>query len=110
MYFAAISELFGQPKLTTQNEMTPFYPRSPYAVSKLAGLRTVRTFRDAYKLFMVNGILFNHESEVRGLEFFTRKISRSVEKIYNEVKERVILGNLNVVKDWGYAKDYVYGM
>ena len=110
MYFAATSELFGQPKLTPQNEMTPFYPRSPYAVSKLASLWTVRTYRDAYKLFMVNGILFNHESEVRGPEFVTRKISRSVAKIYNEVKEPVILGNLNAVKDWGYAKDYVYGM
>ena len=110
MYFAATSELFGQPKVTPQNEMTPFYPRSPYAVSKLAGLWTVRTYRDAYKLFMVNGILFNHESEVRGPEFVTRKISRSVAKIYNGIKEPVILGNLDAVKDWGYANDYVYGM
>ena len=110
MYFAATSELFGQPKDTPQNEMTSFFPRSPYAVSKLAGLWTVRTYRDAYKLFMVNGILFNHESEVRGPEFVTRKISRSVAKIYNGIKEPVILGNLDAVKDWGYAKDYVYGM
>ena len=110
MYFAATSELFGQPRVTPQNEMTPFFPRSPYAVSKLAGLWTVRTYRDAYKLFMVNGLLFNHESEVRGPEFVTRKISRSVAKIYNGVKEPVILGNLDAVKDWGYAKDYVYGM
>ena len=110
MYFAATSELFGQPKETPQNEMTPFFPKSPYAVSKLAGLWTVRTYRDAYKLFMVNGILFNHESEVRGPEFVTRKISRSVAKIYNGAEEAVILGNLDAVKDWGYAKDYVYGM
>jgi GDPmannose 4,6-dehydratase len=110
MYFAATSELFGQPKETPQNEMTQFFPKSPYAVSKLAGLWTVRTYRDAYKLFMVNGILFNHESEVRGPEFVTRKISKSVAKIYNGIKEPVVLGNLNAVKDWGYAKDYVYGM
>jgi GDPmannose 4,6-dehydratase len=110
MYFASTSELFGQPKVTPQNEMTPFLPRSPYAVSKLAGLWTVRTYRDAYKLFMVNGILFNHESEVRGPEFVTRKISKSVAKIYNGIKEPVILGNLDAVKDWGYAKDYVYGI
>ena len=110
MYFAATSELFGQPKDTPQNEMTSFFPRSPYAVSKLAGLWTVRTYRDAYKLFMVNGILFNHESEVRGPEFVTRKISRSVAKIYNGIKEPVILGNLDAAKDSGYAKDYVYGM
>ena len=110
MYFAATSELFGQPKETPQNEMTPFFPKSPYAVSKLAGLWTVRTYRDAYKLFMVNGILFNHESEVRGPEFVTRKISISVARIYSGIKEPLILGNLDAVKDWGYAKDYVYGM
>ena len=110
MYFAATSELFGQPKDTPQNEMTPFYPRSPYAVSKLAGIWTVRTYRDAYKLYMSNGILFNHESEVRGPEFVTRKISRSVARIYHGSKEPVVLGNLSAVKDWGYALDYVEGM
>jgi GDPmannose 4,6-dehydratase len=110
MYFAATSELFGQPKETPQNERTPFYPKSPYAVSKLSGLWTVRTYRDAYKLFMVNGILFNHESEVRGPEFVTRKISASVAKIYHGIKEPLILGNLDAVKDWGYAKEYVCGM
>ena len=110
MYFAATSELFGQPKETPQNEMTPFFPRSPYAVSKLAGIWTVRTYREAYKLFMSNGILFNHESEVRGPEFVTRKISRSVAKIYLGSKEPLVLGNLGAVKDWGYAKDYVEGM
>ena len=110
MYFAATSELFGQPKETPQNEMTPFFPRSPYAVSKLAGIWTVRTYREAYKLFMSNGILFNHESEVRGPEFVTRKISMAVAKIAHGSKEPVILGNLSAVKDWGYAMDYVDGM
>ena len=110
MYFAATSELFGQPKETPQNEMTPFFPRSPYAVSKLAGIWTVRTYREAYKLFMSNGILFNHESEVRGPEFVTRKISKSVANIYLGSKEPIVLGNLSAVKDWGYAKDYVAGM
>ena len=110
MYFAATSELFGQPKEAPPNEMTPFFPRSPYAVSKLAGIWTVRTYREAYKLFMSNGILFNHESEVRGPEFVTRKISRSVAKIYHGLKDPIILGNLDAVKDWGYAKDYVEGM
>ena len=110
LYFAATSELYGQPKETPQNEKTPFYPRSPYAVSKLAGIWTVRTYRDAYKLFMSNGILFNHESEVRGPEFVTRKITRSVAKIKKGSKEPIVLGNLNAVKDWGYAKDYVEGM
>lgn len=110
MYFAATSELFGQPKEVPQNETTPFFPRSPYAVSKLAGFWTVKTYRDAYKLFMTNGILFNHESEVRGPEFVTRKISMGVAKIYHGSKEPILLGNLNAVKDWGYAKDYVDGI
>ncbi len=110
MYFAATSELFGQPKETPQNEMTPFFPRSPYAVSKLAGIWTVRTYREAYRLYMANGILFNHESEVRGPEFVTRKISMAVAKIAHGSKDPVILGNLSAVKDWGYAKDYVEGM
>ena len=110
MYFAATSELFGQPKETPQNEMTPFFPRSPYAVSKLAGIWTVRTYREAYKLYMANGILFNHESEVRGPEFVTRKISMAVAKIAHGSKDPVILGNLSAVKDWGYARDYVDGM
>ena len=110
MYFAATSELFGQPKETPQNEMTPFFPRSPYAVSKLAGIWTVRTYREAYKLYMANGILFNHESEVRGPEFVTRKISMAVARIAHGSKDPVILGNLSAVKDWGYARDYVEGM
>ena len=110
MYFAATAEMFGQPKETPQNEMTPFFPRSPYAVSKLAAIWTVRTYRDAYRLYMSNGILFNHESEVRGPEFVTRKISRAVAKIANGFHDPIVLGNLSAVKDWGYAKDYVEGM
>lgn len=110
MYFAATSELFGQPRESPQNEKTPFYPRSPYAVSKLAGIWTTRTYREAYKLYMSNGILFNHESEVRGPEFVTRKISMAVANIHKGSDDPVILGNLNSVKDWGYAKDYVIGM
>lgn len=110
MYFAATSELFGQPKESPQNEITPFFPRSPYAISKLAGIWTVRTYREAYKLYMANGILFNHESEVRGPEFVTRKISMAVARIDNGSRESVTLGNLSSVKDWGYAKDYVEGM
>ena len=78
MYFAATSELFGQPKVSPQNETTPFFPRSPYAVSKLAVIWTVRTYREAYKLYMANGILFNLESEVYGSEFVTRKIPHTV--------------------------------
>ena len=110
MYFAATSELFGRPTETPQNEKTPFLPRSPYAISKLAGLWTVRTYRDAYQLFMSNGILFNHESEVRGPEFVTRKISMGVARIHHGSSEAIVLGNLSAVKDWGYARDYVEGM
>jgi GDPmannose 4,6-dehydratase len=107
MYFAATSELYGKPMKVPQNEETPFYPRSPYAISKLAGFWTVKMYRDAYNLFMSNGILFNHESEVRGPEFVTRKVSIGVAKIYHGSNEAIELGNLNTVKDWGYAKDYV---
>ncbi len=110
MYFAATSELFGQPTEVPQSENTPFQPRSPYAVSKLAGIWTVRNYREAYKLFMSNGILFNHESEVRGPEFVTRKITMGVAKIHAGSNNPIILGNLDARKDWGYAEDYVRGM
>ena len=110
MYFAATPELFGQAKETPQNEMTPFFPRSPYAVSKLAAIWTARTYRDAYRLYMSNGILFNHESAVRGPESVTRKISTAVARIANGFYDPIVLGNLSAVKDWGYAKDYVEGM
>lgn len=110
LYFAATSEMFGQPETTPQNEDTAFKPRSPYAVSKLAGFWTMKTYREAYGMFISNGILFNHESEVRGPEFVTRKISMAVSKIKRGKQQVLELGNLNARKDWGYAKDYVYGM
>ena len=110
MYFAATSELFGQPEETPQNEDTPFSPRSPYAVSKLAGYWTCKNYRDAYSLFISNGIFFNHESEFRGPEFVTRKISLGVARIVKGDRRPIELGNLNARKDWGYARDYVEAM
>ncbi len=110
LYFAATSELYGQPKQTPQNESTPFEPRSPYAVSKLAGYWTIKTYREAYNLYMSSGILFNHESEMRGPEFVTRKISKAVARISSGSREPIELGNMGARKDWGYAEDYVYGM
>ena len=110
LYFAATSEMYGQPEITPQNEETPFKPRSPYAVSKLAGFCTMKTYREAYGLSISNGILFNHESEVRGPEFVSRKISKAVAKIKTGKLDILELGNLNARKDWGYAEDYVYGM
>ncbi|MCW1294355.1 MAG: GDP-mannose 4,6-dehydratase [Candidatus Parvarchaeota archaeon] len=110
LYFAATSELFGKVTTAPQNEETPFMPNSPYAISKLAGYWTAKSYREAYNLFFCNGILFNHESEVRGPEFVTRKISMKVAKISKGEKEPLVLGNLNSRKDWGYAKDFVEGM
>ena len=109
-YFAGTSELFGTPEKTPQNEGTMFRPRSPYAISKLAGYWLVRNYREAYNIFCSNGILFNHESEVRGPEFVTRKISLAVARMHHGSKEVLELGNLGARKDWGYAKDYVNGM
>jgi GDPmannose 4,6-dehydratase len=110
LYFAATSELYGQPKITPQNEETPFQPRSPYAISKLAGFWTVKNYREAYALYMSNGILFNHESEVRGPEFVTRKISMHVAKYASGDRTPLELGNMDARKDWGHARDYVEGM
>ena len=110
LYFAATSELYGQPISTPQSEDTAFQPRSPYAVSKLAGFWTIKNYREAYNLYMSNGILFNHESEMRGPEFVTRKISKAVARIASGSKDPIELGNLSARKDWGYAKDYVEGM
>ena len=110
MYFAATSEMFGQPEATPQNEDTPFRPRSPYAISKLAGFWTTKTYREAYNLFFANGIFFNHESEVRGPEFVTRKISIWVSRLIRGSLEPLLLGNLDARKDWGYAGDYVEAM
>lgn len=110
VYFAATSELYGQAVHTPQNEDTPFYPRSPYGVSKLAGYWTMKNYREAYGLFMSNGILFNHESEMRGEEFVTRKIAIAAARIAKGGTEPVLLGNLEAKRDWGHAGDYVEGM
>ncbi|ABO35604.1 GDP-mannose 4,6-dehydratase [Methanococcus maripaludis C5] len=110
VYFAATSELFGKVQEIPQKETTSFYPRSPYGVSKLAGFWTIKNYRESYDLFMSNGILFNHESEMRGPEFVTRKITLSVAKISKGIQECLELGNLDAKRDWGYAKDYVEGM
>ncbi|AXI24800.1 GDP-mannose 4,6-dehydratase [Methanofervidicoccus sp. A16] len=109
-YFAATSELYGKVQEVPQRETTPFYPRSPYGVSKLAGFWTVKNYRESYDLFMSNGILFNHESPMRGPEFVTRKITLAVARIYYNLQDCLELGNLNAKRDWGFAGDYVYGM
>jgi len=109
-YFAATSELFGKTKNETQNEKAPFYPRSPYGISKLAAFWTVKNYREGHGLFASNGILFNHESEMRGPEFVTRKITLAVAKIAKGEGGPIELGNLNALRDWGYAKDYIEGM
>jgi GDPmannose 4,6-dehydratase len=109
-YFAATSEMYGQPREIPQDEETPFHPRSPYAISKLAGYWTCRNYRDAYGLYISNGILFNHESEFRGPEFVTRKISLAVSRIAEGDRKPLELGNLSARKDWGYAGDYVEAM
>ncbi|MCR4313752.1 MAG: GDP-mannose 4,6-dehydratase [Candidatus Uhrbacteria bacterium] len=109
-YFAATSELYGKAQQTPQDEQTPFYPRSPYGVSKLAGFWTVKNYREAYHLFMSNGILFNHESEYRGKEFVTRKITQAVARISRGDREPLLIGNLDAKRDWGFAGDYVKGM
>lgn len=107
IYHASTSELYGKVQETPQNENTPFYPYSPYAVAKLYAYWIVRNYREAYNLFAVNGILFNHESERRGESFVTRKITIAAAQIANGLQDKLYLGNLNALRDWGYAKDYV---
>jgi GDPmannose 4,6-dehydratase len=109
-YFAASSEMFGKVVETPQNEKTPFYPRSPYGISKVAGFYLTRNYREAYNIFACNGILFNHESERRGFEFVTRKISSGVARIAKGLDTKIYLGNLDAQRDWGYAPDYVEAM
>ena len=109
-YFAASSEMFGLAKETPQNEDTPFHPRSPYGISKVAGFDLTRNYREAYGLFAFNGICFNHESPRRGFEFVTRKISKAVAEIKLGLSKELRLGNLEVKRDWGYAEDYVKAM
>ncbi|MDI3546998.1 MAG: GDPmannose 4,6-dehydratase [Halanaerobiales bacterium] len=106
-YQASTSELFGKVQEVPQNENTPFYPRSPYAVAKLYAYWIVKNYREAYGLYAVNGILFNHESPRRGKRFVTRKITRAAARIAKGKQEKLYLGNLNAKRDWGYAKDYV---
>ena len=109
-YFAASSEMFGRAKTTPQNEETPFYPRSPYGISKLSGFHLALNFREYHKLYACNGILFNHESERRSMEFVTRKISFTVARIKAGMEKELILGNLKPKRDWCYSPDYVEGM
>ena len=109
-YFAGSSEMFGKVKQIPQNENTPFYPRSPYGISKVTGFDLTRNFRESYGIHASSGILFNHESEKRGFEFVTRKISRAVASIKLKKQKYMELGNLNAQRDWGYAPEYVKGM
>jgi len=109
-YQASTSELFGKVQETPQTEKTPFYPRSPYGVAKLYAYWIIVNYREAYNLFACNGILFNHESPRRGKTFVTRKITRAVTRIKEGLQEKLLLGNLNAKRDWGYAPEYVEGM
>jgi GDPmannose 4,6-dehydratase len=109
-YQASTSELYGLVQETPQKETTPFYPRSPYGVAKLYAYWIVKNYREAYGMFACNGILFNHESERRGHNFVTRKITLGLGKILRGETDKLVMGNLNSLRDWGYAKDYVKGM
>ena len=107
MYQASTSELFGKVQEVPQKETTPFYPYSPYAAAKQYAYWIVKNYREAYKMFAVNGILFNHESERRGETFVTRKITLAAARIAAGLQDKLYLGNLDALRDWGYAKDYV---
>jgi GDPmannose 4,6-dehydratase len=109
-YFAGSSEMFGLAPETPQRETTPFHPRSPYGISKVAGFHLTRNYREAYGMFCVSGLLFNHESPRRGHEFVTRKITSTVGQIKAGLASELRLGNLNAQRDWGHAKDYVRAM
>jgi GDPmannose 4,6-dehydratase len=109
-YFAASSEMFGNVKETPQNENTPFHPRSPYGISKMAGFELTRNYREAYGLFALSGILFNHESPRRGAEFVTRKITSGAARIKLGLDKEIRLGNLDARRDWGHSQDYVRAM
>lgn len=107
IYQASTSELFGKVQEVPQKETTPFYPRSPYGVAKQYGFWITKNYRESYDMFAVNGILFNHESERRGETFVTRKITLAAARIAQGLQDKLYLGNLNSLRDWGYAKDYV---
>lgn len=110
IYQASTSELFGKVVESPQNEKTPFHPRSPYAVAKLYSFWIIKNYREAYGLFASNGILFNHESERRGKTFVTRKITRGIARLLTGKLKHISLGNLNAIRDWGHASDYVEAM
>ena len=107
IYQASTSELYGKVQEVPQSETTPFYPRSPYGVAKLYGYWMMKNYRESYNMFCCNGILFNHESERRGETFVTRKITLAAARISQGFQDKLYLGNLNALRDWGYAKDYV---
>lgn len=107
VYQASTSELYGKVQEVPQNENTPFYPRSPYACAKIYGFWITKNYRESYGMYAVNGILFNHESERRGETFVTRKITLAAARIANHLQDKLYLGNLNALRDWGYARDYV---
>lgn len=109
-YQASSSEMFGKVQQTPQNELTPFYPRSPYGVAKVYGHWITVNYRESYDIFATSGILFNHESPRRGLEFVTRKISHAVARISLKKQDKLVLGNLSSKRDWGFAPDYVEAM
>jgi len=110
VYQASTSELYGLVQAVPQNELTPFYPRSPYAVAKLYAYWITVNYREAYGMYACNGILFNHESPIRGETFVTRKITRAVAKIALGLQDKLYLGNLSAQRDWGHAKDYIEAM
>lgn len=110
LYQASTSELFGKVQEIPQSETTPFYPRSPYGVAKLYGYWIIVNYREAYNIFAANGILFNHESPRRGEIFVTRKITRAATRIALGIENKLVLGNLNAKRDWGYAPEYCEGM
>jgi GDPmannose 4,6-dehydratase len=109
-YQASSSELYGKVQQIPQTETTPFYPRSPYGVAKLYGYWITKNYRESYSLFACNGILFNHESPRRGETFVTRKITMGLNKILKGESQDLVLGNLDSERDWGHARDYIYGM
>ena len=109
-YFAGSSEMFGKVREIPQSEKTPFYPRSVYGISKVAGFDLTRNYREAYNLYCCSGILFNHESPRRGFEFVTRKITHAVARIKFGLQKDLKLGNMDAKRDWGHAKDYVEAM
>ena len=109
-YQASTSEMFGRMVENPANENTPFYPRSPYGVAKLYGHWITKNYRESYDMFACSGILFNHESERRGIEFVTRKITDGVARIHLGLEEMIVLGNLDAKRDWGYAPDYCEAM